>query len=154
NPRREAHLPIREIQKRLSAIPGVTTVSYSSMELLTNGLWITSFKNPGSATPAAVDSHVLEIGPDFFSTMKMPLRAGRDFASADFAAASAAAVADPAAEPAGSSAPPPAIVNETFVRKYFGNADPLGRRISYAPSPGETAGQRDNPRGAGMGVGG
>jgi predicted permease len=141
----QAHLAIREIQKRLSAIPGVTTVSYSSMELLTNGLWTTSFKNPGSATPAAVDSHVLEIGPDFFSTMKMPLRAGRDFASADFAAASAAAVADPAAEPAGSSAPLPAIVNETFVRKYFGNADPLGRRISYAPSPGESAGQRKNP---------
>ena len=141
----QADLAIREIQKRLSAIPGVTTVSYSSMELLTNGLWTTSFKNPGSATPAAVDSHVLEIGPDFFSTMKMPLRAGRDFASADFAAASAAAVADPATEPAGSSAPLPAIVNETFVRKYFGNADPLGRRISYAPSPGDTAGQRKNP---------
>ena len=129
------------------------------MELLANGLWTTSFKNPSSGTPAAVDSNILQVGPDFFSTMKMPLRAGRDFASADFAAASARAAADAsssslssaaqgsaAAEPAAPSAAPlAAIVNETFVRKYFGNADPLGRRISYARSPGDTAEQRKNP---------
>jgi predicted permease len=152
----QADLAIGEIQKRLSAIPGVTSVSYSSMELLTDGLWTTSFKNPGGASPVTVDSDMLQVGPDFFSTMKMPLRAGRDLAPADFAGASAASVAaaaqansatkgSAAAEPAGTSAPLAAIVNETFVRKYFGNANPLGRQISYAEAPGETAEQHKNP---------
>jgi predicted permease len=152
----QADMAIGEIQRRLSAIPGVTSVSYSSMELLTNGLWVTTFKNPGGASPATVDSDFLQVGPEFFSTMKMPLRAGRDFGPADFAAASAASVAaasqassaatgSAAAEPPSSSAPLAAIVNETFVRKWFGNANPVGRRISYADSPGETTEQRKNP---------
>ena len=152
----QADIAVGDLQKRLSAIPGVTSVSYSSIELLTNGLWTTSFKNPGSAGPPDFDSNMLQVGPDFFSTMKMPLRTGRDFVPADFAAASAAAAADvssaspatpvsAAAEPAGSAAPLPAIVNDIFVRKYFGNVNPLGRRVSYAESPGEAEGKRKNP---------
>ena len=52
------------------------------------------------------------VSPDFFAVMGMPVLAGRTFTAAD----------DP-------SAPGVAIVNETFVRRSLGDADPLRERM-------------------------
>ena len=55
------------------------------------------------------------IAGDYFSTLRIPVRRGRLFDTRDT-----------------SSAPGVVIVNETFVREYFGGADPVGRRIGIA----------------------
>jgi len=89
----QADIAIGNLQKRLSAIPGVTSVSYSSDALLSGSLWTRTFKMPGASDKSEFDSDILAVGPDFFSTMKMTVRGGRDFTPADFAAVSAASAA-------------------------------------------------------------
>lgn len=148
----QADIAIGILQKRLSAIPGVTSVSYSSAALLSGDLSTTTLTIPGSSDKSGIDTDILQVGPDFFSTMKMLLREGRDFTPADFAATSKTTAAIVAAKSSPEAllaaiptAPKPAIVNETFVRKFFGNANPLGQRVAYPDSPGETDAQRKDP---------
>jgi predicted permease len=136
----------RNLQGRLSAIPGVTSVSYSNATLL-SGAWMgTTFHLAGAPENSEVNSDILLVGPDFFATMKMPLLEGRDFSPSNFISASISAAASaPAASPAANSAAPPpptpqpAIVNQTFARRYLGHADPLGQRFG-----GSFRGQSDH----------
>jgi hypothetical protein len=53
-----------------------------------------------------------EVGPGFFSTVGIPLMAGREFSDRDSV-----------------GTPPVAIVNAAFARKYFGDAGAIGRRL-------------------------
>ena len=52
------------------------------------------------------------VSPKYFSTLGIPIRAGRDFDERD-----------------SSRVPHTAIVNETFARRYFPGEDPIGRRL-------------------------
>jgi predicted permease len=125
----------RDLQEKFSALPGVTSASYSWRPLLGGGRSSTSFHKP--ATPASlkedVDADELAIGPKFFSTLRVPFQSGHDFNSADYAAAAANSGDKP------SSAPTPVIVNQTFVRSYFPNVSPLRMRFgdSEPTEPGE-----------------
>jgi putative ABC transport system permease protein len=56
---------------------------------------------------------------DYFHVMQIPLRAGREFATQDFA----------------DKAPLVGIANEATVHQYFPNEDPLGKRIRWARDP-------------------
>jgi predicted permease len=124
--------------RRLGGIPSVTSVTYSSVPLLVGWQQGTTFHLASAAEKSVIDSDFLRVGPDFFATLKMSLLAGRDFSPSDFIAAStAAAVPSPTSSTAVTSAPqqPPspraAIVNETYVRRYLGNAHPLGQRFRH-----------------------
>jgi predicted permease len=125
----------RNLQARLNAIPGVTSVSYSNAALLSGSWGSTSFHLQGEPDKSLVHSDILSVGPNFFATMKIPFLEGRDFSSEEFLSASTSAtVSTPALIPSTNSAsqpsaPKPAIVNQTFVRRYLGNGDPLGRRF-------------------------
>jgi predicted permease len=123
----------RNLQFHLSAIPGVKSVSYSGDVLLSGPLDETSFHLLGAPDKSEVDSDILTVGPDFFATMKTPLVEGREFSPADFTSASASSTNPPASSP---SVPEPAIVNQTFVRRYLGNSDVIGQRFT---STGEEA---------------
>ena len=80
--------------------------------------------------------------------MKMPLLEGRNFSPEEFILASTAAAAtlanasapgsNPAAQSTASapSTPIPAIVNQTFARRCFGNVDAIGQRFGYL-NPGQ-----------------
>jgi predicted permease len=134
------------LQSRLSAIPGVESVGYSGHTLLSGGLGATRFHLPGSTENTSVASDILSVGPNFFATMKFTFVEGRDFSPAEFASASdstAAFFAYIAAQRASagansgapkSSNPTPTIVNQMFVRRYLGNADPLGQRLEDGQS--------------------
>ena len=56
---------------------------------------------------------------DYFKVMQIPLQRGRDFATPDF----------------DEKAPLVGIANETLVRQYFPNEDPLGKRVRWARNP-------------------
>ena len=141
---------IGNLQQRLRAIPSVTSVSYSSDALLSDSISETTFHVIGSSDKAEVDSDIMQVGPDFFTTMKMPFRSGRDFSPADLAAVSTstAVAANAGSAPSATSAsmpagpPVPAIVNEEFVRKYLFKTNPLGQRLEYPDSPGQTPSQK------------
>jgi putative ABC transport system permease protein len=56
---------------------------------------------------------------EYFQTMQMPLRTGRNFGPQDFLPQS----------------PQVGIVNDAMVRQYFPNEDPLGKRVRWARDP-------------------
>jgi predicted permease len=57
--------------------------------------------------------------PGYFDTLKIPLYSGRDFRESDAL-----------------GAPKVAIVNEKFARRFFGQANPVGRHIGLGGDPG------------------
>jgi len=98
-----------ELQRRLAALPGVVSVSYSSDALLAGGSWRGGVHVEGHADKKSVETQMLSVGPDFFKTMKIPLRAGRMLRQADMDTGQHAA-----------------MVNEAFVRKFVGRRNPIG----------------------------
>ena len=137
----------RDLQQRFAALPGVVSVTYSEEALLSRSQSSTSVHLDGAPPKVNVDTDLLPVGSDFFSTMRIGLLAGRAFTSADFAQSDAthAAVSaaekeaeaqngsgktSPAANPDRSlqprPAPVPVIVNQTFAKKYFPGRNPLG----------------------------
>ncbi len=151
-----------ELRSRLSAIPGVVSVSYSWTALLGGGRWSTSFHMHGNPKEEESDSDMLPVGPDFFKTMRIPLLAGREFSAVDFATAQTIAAAEaaeraaaaaklkpgvkPAASPAQTADLParPAIVNQAFARKYFPKGNVVGQRFGKENANPET-GEDKNP---------
>jgi len=125
-----------DLQEKFSAVPGVSSVSYSWIPLLSGGLNTTRFHKPGTPKDAKddVDSDSLPIGPKFFSTMHVPILNGHDFTQADYAVAAGNTGDKP------SSQPTPVIVNQEFVRVYFPDRNPIGERFadSEPTEPGES----------------
>jgi predicted permease len=141
-----------DLQERFAALPGVVSASYSGDTLLSGG-WSGDHVHLDGAPPNTnVRTAVLPVGLNFFPTMGIPLLAGRTFAPADFATASATNGAIKAAEEQGQAgnrttgkvsqveaAPVPVIVNEAFTRKFFAKEDPVGRHIGNAEHEDEPA---------------
>jgi putative ABC transport system permease protein len=62
-------------------------------------------------------SPVSHVTPDYFSAMQVPLRAGRFFTTEDRRGSL-----------------PVAIVSQEFVSRFFAGADPIGKRLTFAPA--------------------
>jgi predicted permease len=102
------------VENELAALPGVTAVTMSTVALLSGSNWGSSVSVEGFKAGPDTDtsSRFNEIGPGYFSTLGIPLLAGRDFTRAD--ALGAARVA---------------IVNEAFAKKFNLGHDVIGRRM-------------------------
>jgi predicted permease len=106
---------------KLRALPDVESAALSvSIPLDIHGLPSRAFVLEGRArTDGAEDRSVSNtVTPGYFETMDIPLVAGRDF-SALTDTAGAAEV----------------IVNQDFVRRFVGNGEPLGRRLTVGETP-------------------
>jgi len=123
----------RDLQGRLSEIPGVKSASYSMGPLLSGGLMITMFHWPGTPQDQSSEADVLPVGPNFFETLHIPFLSGRGFDASDFHLSASNSEATP------TSAPTPVIVNQVFVEKYLGKEYPLGKRF------GQSAGDANGP---------
>jgi len=129
----------RDLQQEIGSLPGVKSVSYSESPLLAGSWSRTSFRYmpPGKSKPEEVEADWMPISSDFFSTLRIPVMAGRMFTQADFdqtAAHDAAGETQQAAKPgtpppAAPTVPVPAIVNDLFAKKYFPGVNPLGQRF-------------------------
>ena len=139
----------RELQEQFARLPGAASVSYSWRPLLSGGRMSMNFVSPGTSFEnAAMD--FMPVSQGFFKTMGIPIKAGRDFAPADFDLAVAALAASKAEDSKLVSVPVPTIVNETFVRRYFPNADPLGQRLETPVlRSGNATGAAKRPRSPG-----
>ena len=110
-----ARLFASRLLQRARALPGVDAAAIAtSVPLDIHGLPNRSFEVEGRARADASQDLALSntVTPDYFRAMGIPLRAGRDFADLTDAAA-----------------PPQTVVNEEFVRRYFGGGEALGRQI-------------------------
>jgi predicted permease len=115
-----------DLRLRLTDTPGVKSASYSMMPLLSGGLMITAFHWPGTPADQTADSDALDVGPNFFETLRIPFLAGRGFNAADFQLAAANRADMP------TSWPTPVIVNQAFVQKYLGKENPIGKAYGAA----------------------
>jgi predicted permease len=105
----------RDLLSELRMMPGVTTVSGTTRVPTAggpNGSYLVQGIGPqefGAGLPGALFTVTT---PDYFRTMHIPLRLGRDFNDGDVL-----------------SAPFVAIVNESLVKLSFGGVNPIGHRI-------------------------
>jgi putative ABC transport system permease protein len=110
-----ARLTFERIEERLAAQPGVTSVGSARIALLTGrgSSAQPAFEGTEAVAGTPIRSMSNEVDADFFTTLSIPLLAGRRFTDADDI-----------------GRPPVAIVNESFVRQYGLGADALGKRFS------------------------
>jgi predicted permease len=108
-----------DLRDRFRALPGARNVSLSNYILLTNSSNTTRVQVPGS-TATSKSLTVLNVGPDFATTMQVPIVRGRDMNERDVAGTTKVAV-----------------VNEQFAQKHFPNQNPLGRHFITGAPPRE-----------------
>jgi predicted permease len=113
----------RQVMERLEATPGVVAAGAS------NGLPFTEHGNAaylkveGQPRPAVNDPAMLTtlhiVGGNYLRALDVPLLRGRLFSATDTA-----------------NALPVTIINETAARRFWNDADPIGKRLSFS-RPGE-----------------
>lgn len=108
--RREA--TYQQMLERVRALPGVRSASVSNLTPVANSVWDSELLIEGYTAKSQQDVIVNfnQVSAGFFETLGIGLVAGRDFNDHDTV-----------------QSPPVAIVNETFVKRYFGAANPVGR---------------------------
>ena len=100
---------------RVRALPGVESATIAfQVPLDIHGLPMRGFTLEGHARSDAAPDRALSnvVTPDYFKTMGIPLRAGRDFVPLE-----------------DQTTPRQVIVNEEFVRRFVGDGEPLGRGL-------------------------
>jgi predicted permease len=103
----------RTLTERLASLPGVSSVSAAELSTLTgsdSGGNVTVEGAPPDTKELRVNRN--RIGPSYFATLGIPFVAGRDIAWSDML-----------------GAPRVAVVNETFVKRYFAGRNPVGSRF-------------------------
>jgi predicted permease len=118
----------RDLIDRLRAMPGVEAAGFAVMGILEGGGWGMGFTvegfapKPGDSAGAMVNA----VTPGYFETLQSPIVRGRTLGPQD--------VRTPAK---GEDWPyRTAVVNETFVKRYFAGRDPIGRHIGFGGDPG------------------
>ena len=106
----------RRLAERMLASPGVTDVAYSDgVPLGFEPSWWEELKIEGYTPHANENMNIFRnvVSPGYLSLMRIPLVEGRNFTDADNETRKEDAM----------------IVNETFVRRFFADRDPIGKRV-------------------------
>jgi predicted permease len=116
NPKLSQYSPERtrqylsQLRQRVSALPGVRSVSYLDSVPLSMGGTSLNFQVDGVKDAEKLEVDVYSVGAHFFETMGLPLLHGRDFDKQTDAVS--------------------IILNQKMAQHMFPNADPIGRRIT------------------------
>ena len=114
----------QELVERLEAVPGVRKVTFSSDSLLSRGsssrgVYLRSALNAPPDKEGRIkesgEGYINHVRENFLEAMEMPLLAGRTLREQDDA-----------------RGPKVVIVNQTFVKRYFPNENPIGKRFAFA----------------------
>jgi predicted permease len=102
------------IEDRLAGLPGVQSVTLVEDPLLGNYISTTGFQPTDQPKLNNYDS-IMEngVGPDFFKTYQIPILYGRSFVLTDT-----------------STSPLAAVINEKIARKFYPNANPVGKTFT------------------------
>jgi predicted permease len=111
------------LMRRLAAMPGVRAASMGGYGPISRSAWERG-QSLDSANQAAIDGYTIgqetvrlpwmQIYPNYFAAMGIPLMAGRDFSFSDSEGQKEVV-----------------IVNESLARTYFANRNPVGGRIGF-----------------------
>ena len=101
----------RQLEERLSAIPGARSVAISNIAIIGDGHSGSTFHVSGDAVQKeAVRVQTNSVGVNFFPTMGIPILQGRGFDAHDT-----------------STSPKVAVINRALARHFFPNENPIGR---------------------------
>jgi putative ABC transport system permease protein len=104
-----------ELLRRVRTLPGVEQASLSSAGLFTGAPPLGGIRTTAAkALPTDPTTGQLFVSTGYFQTLGIQFVSGRDFESRDN----------------DSGSPPLAIVNEAFIRKFFGNEKSLGHKLT------------------------
>ena len=110
----------QQMSEHIEAVPGVTSVTFSQLPLLSSSSNTSTFYLPGAKT--AADGRITPNGyvyvhyvrGNFLEAMQIPLLIGRHLTAHDDA-----------------HAPRVAMVNQTFARRFFPNENAVGKRFGF-----------------------
>ncbi len=102
-----------QLLDRVQALPGVRAATLISYEPFSSWSNNTSIAIEGKAKKEGNGMRWQPVGPDFFSTMQIPILLGRGINRNDT-----------------THSPAVAVVDETFAKKYFPGENPVGHRFS------------------------
>jgi predicted permease len=111
----------RRMQERLQALSGVRSAAVEMCGSIRCG-WNTALYVHGRSdlTNGQVHGQEDHVGPNFFSTIGIPILRGRDFSPADT-----------------DKTQHVAIISRSYARQLFGDADPIGQWVGYQPAPND-----------------
>jgi putative ABC transport system permease protein len=117
------HVRVKELLDLIRQQPGVQAAGVAFRFLRRDNRppvnWpVTIFGRPSLPEGKRPIADANAISPGFFRALGIPLLRGRDFSEADTL-----------------YAPGVAIVNESFVRRFFPNEEPLGQHVTLMPNP-------------------
>jgi predicted permease len=110
----------KQLTQELSAVPGVNSEALCVVAPLSYDEWDSSVTVEGYAAKPGEDMNPWDnyVSPGFFTTLRIPILAGRDFTDRD------------------TGTPKVAIVNQKFARHFFGDKPAVGRHIGMGSDPG------------------
>jgi predicted permease len=113
-----------QIEARLHALPGVTSVSRSVRTPITDMEWGTRLVADSPDPPTGEDSLAFFnfVSPGYFETFRTPILAGRNFSNADTKTTLRVA-----------------IINQTLARKFYPHLNPIRRFFHINDSPSHPA---------------
>lgn len=102
------------LEQEITSIPGVVGVGTASAGPLFGAREASEMRVEGRAANDLASIRWYDVSPSFFRTLGVPIVRGRDFGTEDrFGAPSAA------------------LVNETLAKRFWPNADPIGKQLGY-----------------------
>src|SRR5262249_51678908 len=104
----------RRLLERLEALPGVRSATLSQYPILGGSRNDTPISAPGQTPQPGEDRRALvnEVAANFLDTLEIPILRGRGLSLRD-----------------DERAPKVGVINQALARRYFGDEDPIGRRI-------------------------
>jgi predicted permease len=109
----------RQLLARAESLPGITDASAAFSGVFSRGTWRNAITVEGFVPRSGVTPRTFanSVTANYFDVMRIAVLRGRRFTDADHEAA-----------------PKVAIVNETFGRQFFGDADAIGKRVGFCSS--------------------
>ncbi len=104
---------LQEVHDRLQTMPAIVSTAFVADLPLNGGSDSLGFRILGRATNKQLNALFNVVSADYFKTIGIPVRAGRDFATTDTA-----------------TSPGVVVINESAARRFWPDENPLGQQIT------------------------
>jgi len=108
------------LRERLDQLPGVESTGLAVVAIMEGNEWDSTVTVEGyrSEDGENMNPHFNAVSPEYFETLGLAIRAGRDFGPQDVDGAKQVV-----------------IVNETFAKRYFDDQSPVGYHLAFGGGP-------------------
>jgi putative ABC transport system permease protein len=103
---------VESVLEQAAQLPGVAAVAFANGRPASGDLFEKPFLVDGTSRPGSAINRI--VTPDYFRTLDIPARAGRTFQPSDM-----------------ETAPLVAVIDTALVEQYFGDENPIGKRIRW-----------------------